>query len=70
MYDGTLKERLGMEGATGYTKIETEIMTNTIREPLQEYFCGSLKENYLKEKYSGLVQLSSALSRVRIFATP
>ena len=48
-----------MEGAAGYTKLETEIMTNTIREPLQEYFCGSLKENYLKGKYSGLVQLSS-----------
>ena len=50
MYDGTLKEKLGMEGATGSTKGETEIMTNTIREPLQEYFCGSLKEMYLKEK--------------------
>ena len=33
VYDGTLKERLGMEGATGYTKVETEIMTNTIRDP-------------------------------------
>ena len=33
VHDGTLKERLGMEGATGYTKVETEIMTNTIRDP-------------------------------------
>ena len=49
VYDGTMKERLGMEGATGYTKVETEIMKIQL-ETLQGYFCGSLKEKYLKEK--------------------